>query len=273
MHRRDIAQRAVGNQERMRPTGSALLSISVATALLTVAFVGVAGAQNAPTKFVVIDQKVDQATLHRYNHIDQGTRLKPAAWLAALETADGSGKFMSTENLRRLGFIVDNIVKDETNEYGWPVGLTVSDPKTSGGIAMAGVNCAACHTGQIEYKGTAIRINGGQGMLDSSGFFRGVFAALVAADSNPERRAKFFADAIKAGYPADKMAADFQATVAALRASPARLRLPNTVEGFGRTDALQSLANGLLGRDIQVPANVKPRNGPVVFPIFGTSGA
>jgi hypothetical protein len=121
-------------------------------------------------------------------------------------------KFMNPDNLRRSGFIVENVITDEQNPYGWPVGVSISDPKTSDGIPMAGTNCAACHTGQIEYKGTAVRINGGQAMLDSNAFFRGVYAALIATDSNSSRRAKFFADAIKAGYPADRMEADFGAS-------------------------------------------------------------
>ena len=229
---------------------NALKSISLAGLLLASTVVIVAVAQNAPTKIAVIDQGIDQATLHRYNHLDQGTRIAPAAWLVALETAGGDGKFMSADNMRRLGFIVDGITTDAQNPYGWPVGVSISDPKTSDGIAMAGINCAACHTGQLDYKGTAIRINGGQAMLDTNAFFRDVFAAMVATDGNPARRARFIAEAIKAGYPADRMEADFRARVAALKA-PAPAAPPHTAESFGRTDALQGIANRLFGSGLQ----------------------
>jgi mono/diheme cytochrome c family protein len=236
----------------------------VAATLLTTAFTSAVGAENAPIKSVVIDQGVDQATLQRYNHTDQGTRLIPAAWLATLDTPDGSRKFMNADDLRRLGFILDD-VKDESNPFGWPVGLTVSDPKTSGGVSIAGVTCAACHTGQLEYKGTAIRINGGQAMLDSNGFFGGMFAALLATDKDASRRAKFFADAINAGYPAAKMEADFRAYVAEIRSiSPAPG--PTTPSSFGRSDAVQGIANRVFGTDLKVPANLKVRNAPVSFP-------
>lgn len=243
---------------------NALKSISMAGLLLASTVVGVAVAQDAPTKSTTLDQGVDQSSLHRYNYSDQGTRLYPAAWLIALETVDGSGKFMATDNLRRLGFIVDGVITDERNPYGWPVGVTISDPKRSGGIPIAGLNCAACHTGQIDYQGTVIRIEGGQAMLDFNSFLRGVFGALLATDSDPSRRAKFFAEAIKAGYPADRMEADFKAAIAALRAP--KPSLANTEEGFGRTDAFQSAANRLFGTAIRVPANFKPRNGPVDYP-------
>jgi hypothetical protein len=57
------------------------------------------------TKFVKIDQGVDQETLDKFHHTDQGIRMTPAAWLAAIERADGGGKFMSSDNLRRLGLL------------------------------------------------------------------------------------------------------------------------------------------------------------------------
>ena len=242
-----------------------LRSSCLAAIILSTAVVGAANAQNVPTKFAVIDQGVDQKTLDRYNHTDQGARLVPAAWLLALDAADGPGKFMNIDNLRRLGFIVDSVATDEGNPHGWPVGFTVSDPKTSSGIPFAGINCAACHTGQIEYKGTAIRINGGQGMIDFSSFLGGMFGALLATDNDPARRTKFFADAIKAGYPADRMESDFRATIAGIRATPPGPG-PTTVASFGRNDALNGLASRVFGIELKVPANQKARNAPVSFP-------
>src|SRR6202167_4697318 len=93
-------------------------------------------ANDTPAKLVALDQNVDAATLARYHHTDQGTRLVPAAWLAAVEKADG-GRFMNADDLRRLGFLVDNVVADPMNPYGWPVGFTVSDPRTTGGVPVA----------------------------------------------------------------------------------------------------------------------------------------
>jgi hypothetical protein len=131
---------------------SRLLKSILVGPTLTAATVFAFAAMDTPTKFAAIDQGVDQATLHQFHYTDQGTRLVPAAWLVALDKADGSGKFMNTDNLRRLGFLVDNVAVDKMNPYGWPPGFTVSDPKTSGGIPFAGLTCAVCHTGQIEYK-------------------------------------------------------------------------------------------------------------------------
>src|SRR5690606_15911679 len=96
---------------------------------------------NAPNTYVLIDQGVDQDTLERYHHTDQGTRLLPAAWMAAIEKPDGSGKVMNPIDLARYGFIIDPVKKGSDNPYGWPIGFTVSDPKVTNGVAVAGITC------------------------------------------------------------------------------------------------------------------------------------
>jgi hypothetical protein len=218
---------------------------------------------------VTIDQNVDQATLGRYHHTDQGTRLIPAAWLAAVQKADGSGPVMSTANLRDSGFIMDDRQAGPSNPYGWPVGFTVSDPGVSGGVPVAGFTCALCHTGQIEYKGTAIRIEGGQAYIDMPGFVTGLAAALVATASDPQRRQTFFADAIAAGYPADRMERDFETGVALFQKQMQTTQghaITQLRTGRGRLDAVQGIANQVFAADLDVPANTRDLDAPVNFP-------
>ena len=126
----------------------------------------VAAGPDAPSTFVPLDQGIDRATLERYHHTDQGTRLLPAAWLAALEKPDGSGKVMNADDLRRYGFMVDEGKTGLSNPYVWPLGWTVSDPSTSGGVAVAGFSCSIRHTDRIEYRCKAMTIEGGQAMID-----------------------------------------------------------------------------------------------------------
>jgi mono/diheme cytochrome c family protein len=195
--------------------------------------------------------------------------LLPAAWLAAVNKADGSGRLMSMQNLRRLGFLVDAAAVDGMNPYGWPLGFTVSAPRTSGEIPMAGLTCAACHTGQIEYKGTAIRIEGGQSMIDLTGFFSDLVSAFVATAADPSRQAQFFEDAIKAGYPADKMEADFRVAAAdfgRIGQAPPGAQITGVEAGPGRSDAVQGIANRVLADDLGVPTNYKNRDAPTSFP-------
>jgi hypothetical protein len=242
-------------------------SVLVGGAALAVAAAAFA-ASDAPTRFTTIDQNLDQTTLDRFHYTDQGTRLVPAAWLAALEKADG-GRFMNADDLRRLGFLVDNVVADPMNPYGWPVGFTVSDPRTTGGVPVAGFTCALCHTGQIEYKGAAVRIEGGQAMIDLPGFVSGLFAAFASTAADPSRRARFFAEAIRNGYPAGRIEADFAAASAGFDGaarSPGAVAITQLETGHGRLDAVQGIANQVFGSDLTTPANLKNLDAPVNFP-------
>lgn len=223
----------------------------------------------APQRLVSLDQGIDRATLRRYHHTDQGTRLVPAAWLAALERADGRGRFMANDNLRRFGFDIDPSGRTPLNPYGWPIGLTVSDAKASGPIPMAGFTCALCHTGELDYRGTAIRIEGGQAMIDLPAFITSLSRAFAATAADPVRRRRFFAAAIAAGYPAGRMGPDFKAAAARLAQMAAPVSGGGIVQldtGRGRLDAVQGIANQVFATDLMVPANARNLDAPVSFP-------
>jgi hypothetical protein len=244
-----------------------LQSILICGMGLTAATVTFA-ASDTPTKFVTIDQNVDQATLQRYHFTDQGTRLIPAAWLDALEDANGK-RVMDPEVLRRLGFLVDDITKNASNPYGWPIGFTLSEPNTTGGIPIAGLTCAACHTGQIEFKGTAMRIEGGQSMIDLAGFAENIIGAITALARDPARLSQFRTDAVKAGYPADRIEKDLAAAAEGFKSlggGPSFYELHTVAAGRGRYDAAQAIGNQVFGSDLGVPSNSKPLDAPVNYP-------
>ena len=233
----------------------------------TSAVVFAMAATELPRVFISIDQNIDQATLHTYHHTDQGTRIMPAAFLQALEMADGSSKVMNPDNLRKWGFLVDNIAADALNPYGWPLGFTVSDPQTSNGIAVAGVTCALCHTGQLEYRGTAIRIEGGQSNVDLPAFQAALYAAIQATAADSARTEAFLQNAIAAGYPADRVRNDFQSTVTtAIGLITAQERLTGVTAGPGRVDAVQGIANAIFAADLEVPSNARNYDAPVSYP-------
>ena len=47
-----------------------------------------------------------------------------------------------------------------------PIGSTVE---------MIGVNCAACHVGELRFKGAAIRVDGAPSLFDINGFYAEMF--------------------------------------------------------------------------------------------------
>jgi Lipase (class 3)/RoxA-like, cytochrome c-like len=75
-------------------------------------------------------------------------------------------KIRLLDNLETFGFIKVPITPRNTLGY---IGLTVNRREGTG-IDMLGVNCAACHVGQMEYNGKVIRVDGAPNLLDVFGF-------------------------------------------------------------------------------------------------------
>lgn len=214
-------------------------------------------------------QGVDQETLVRYHHTDQGTRLVPAAWLAALEKPDGSGKVMNRADLEVYGFLYGNAAAGPANPYDWPIGWTISDPAENDGVAIAGFTCAMCHTGRIDHQGRSMIVEGGQSMIDLFPFVGKIVEAFTATATDPVMRKAFIADAIAAGYPANRMEQDLEATLARLShigpATPGT-KIVMLPAGPGRVDAVQGIANRVFATDIMVPTNQRDATAPVSYP-------
>lgn len=244
----------------MNGKASSLLLVGLACSTVAIALA------RANASEMAVPQGIDAADLAQYHHTDQGTRLLPAAWLAALRTPDGSALVMSPANTEKFGFLSDT-ARTDLNPYGWPIGFTVSALNVSDGIGIAGVTCAACHTGQLEYRGRAFRVEGGQAMVDLPAFEMQVLQALAAVTRDPARRAQFFRDAIAAGYPAGRMEADFSRFAldsAGMLNGQAALTI--AAPGPGRVDAVQGIADALLRHDIGVPSNGRRYDAPVSYP-------
>ncbi|MEL7451234.1 MAG: di-heme-cytochrome C peroxidase, partial [Pseudomonadota bacterium] len=112
-----------------------------------------------------------------------GSRLMPHAWFLALEQADNTTAFRDNAHLAALGFLPQS--PSRNNPDGLPVGF--SRDHDENGDKWVGLTCAACHTGEVHYRGTKIRIDGGQALLDFTAFENGVIDALSATAANPEK--------------------------------------------------------------------------------------
>jgi RoxA-like, cytochrome c-like len=131
------------------------------------------------------------------------------------------------------------------------------------------LTCAACHTGQIEFKGTAMRIEGGQSMIDLAGFAENIIGAITALARDPARLSQFHTDAVNAGYPADRIEKDLAAAAEGFKSlggGPSFYELHTVAAGRGRYDAAQAIGNQVFGSDLGVPSNSKPLDAPVNYP-------
>ena len=219
-----------------------------------------------PSSIIRLQQGWDEAQEQIFYHMPQGTVILPASWLAALQSPDGQ-TFMDSDHMRRLGFIADD--RSTTNPYAWPIGFAINPAKDTGGVKTVGLTCAACHTGEISYRGKTFRVDGGQAHIDLDVFKKAISEAILATGSTPESREAFMHRAVQFGFPADRIGAEFDARYrAVVDGTPERERTAadGTAAGPGRNDALAVIAKVLFNYALGVPANTNRATAPVDFP-------
>ena len=212
-----------------------------------------------------------------FYHTAQGTELIPYKWFLALEQPKikifGTvPKFSDTAYLARFGFLPDSA--SPQNPSGLPVGFaneTVIDPKSGRSVEVIGLSCAACHTGQLEYQGKGIRIDGGSSTLDLASFQTELGYAVAFTDKIPFRFDRF-ARAVLGDDASDdaktKLRQDFEAFLNAGLAEKNQAdarKLYEAAGGFGRTDALARIGNYVFGTELD-NSNLRVADAPANFP-------
>jgi hypothetical protein len=212
-----------------------------------------------------------------FYHTAQGTELLPYKWFLALEQPEikifgAVPKFSDTGYLARFGFLPDAV--SAQNPDGLPVGFardTVIDPTSGQSVEVVGLSCAACHTGQLEYQGKGIRIDGGSAAVDLASFQTELGYAVAFTDKVPFRFDRF-ARAVLGDNASDdakkQLKQEFEAVLnAGLAESNAADagKLYASAGGFGRTDALGRIGNYVFGTELD-NANLRVADAPVKLP-------
>ena len=218
----------------------------------------VAGGEGA----INLEQGWDAATQQRAWFAPFGSRLIPTAWLQALERSDGS-RFMTTDHLDALGFLVQS--PTPANPQGFPVGFTQETDRN--GTAWTGLGCAACHTGEVRYKGTRIRIDGGQGDLDFNTFEGELLASLQATLADQAKFARW-ANAMQVSTDQQNT---LREKLSELTKQLAARHAMNQVEvpyGHARLDAFGQIFNAVAVQVLGIDANRRAPDAPVSFPVL-----
>jgi processive rubber oxygenase RoxA-like protein len=129
----------------------------------------------------------------QYYHLSEGGEAYPIAWLLALEqqVTGGDGRVTYQpflQNIERFGFVPDP--PSPYNPYGLPVGVTAGYGQITG-QQMIGLNCTACHVGELHFNGRPFRIDGGPSMAYINAFIKGIVDETMATAENGERRRRF----------------------------------------------------------------------------------
>lgn len=216
-----------------------------------------------------------------YYFTPQGTQVKGLRydWFTALELPFSQQRFASPDYLARFGFLVDPAQKaTSTNPGNLPVGFARHQNPGST-EQFLDITCAACHTGELRFKGQAIRIDGGsaQHVLPSSvptlrggSFGQALVASLASTYYNPWKFERFARQVLGKDYDArhEELREQFKAslyTFLRVAWNDTHRGLYPTEEGPGRTDAFGRIANASFGDAIS-PENYRVANAPVDYP-------
>ncbi|MCP1457397.1 di-heme-cytochrome C peroxidase [Pseudomonas kilonensis] len=216
-----------------------------------------------------------------YYFTPQGTQVKGLRydWFTALELPFSQQRFASPEYLARFGFLVDPAQKaSSANPGNLPVGFARHQNPGST-EQFLDITCAACHTGELRFKGQAIRIDGGsaQHVLPSSvptlrggSFGQALVASLASTYYNPWKFERFARQVLGKDYDArhEELRKAFKVsldTFLRVAWNDTHRGLYPTEEGPGRTDAFGRIANASFGDAIS-PQNYRVANAPVDYP-------
>jgi hypothetical protein len=216
------------------------------------------GYGDGATKLVYLDQGWGPVETMWYYFADQGSVLMPYEMLVNLEQATSERPLMAPENVARFRFLVQH--ETPNNPDALPVGFARHQDKV-------GLTCAACHTGEINYKGTAMRIDGAPAGIDFIGFAHEILAAISATLADEKKLGRFAAKAKGPGDVAARVAAARKSLVESQSwwQGYFNANKPGAVEGFGRLDAIGRIVNQVIRFTSDVKNSVPP-NAPNDYP-------
>ena len=208
-------------------------------------------------------------TIDRWHFISQGTPLIPYEWFLALEQPGQTALIRSPENLQKLGFLVEPA--GQNNLDGLAVGLyklpvNFDDPKHKCWKGnWLGLGCAGCHTGQVNYRGQQIRIEGGPAHINIDGFVDQIKKSIGGILQNPQAGASFLGRVTAPALDVQKGLACFADIFRDEMAFYSNKDL-GTPAGFGRLDAHGIGLNQLLAVPLKENENYAPPTAPVRYP-------
>ena len=227
-----------------------------------------------------------------YYHLSQGSEILPWMLLTAVDVADPGSAKPFVDNLERYGLLPD------PGRDGLPVGLTVSSNPFTFGMDFVGVNCAACHVGELRHGGKAVRVDGAPNMFNLQLFYSEAVDAVMATTSDRGKlwhalkrlgrqdyerysiAAPFVRPATLVYYGAnvllhrDRLDARLE-LIAVIRAAKEQRDPQHPTSGFGRLDAFDGTRNFIFTRLRKADAsgefavnraNMVKLDAPVKFP-------
>lgn len=220
-----------------------------------------------PTSITWAEQGWSEEERDYWHHLNAGQEFAPLSWLKALEVPGTALSFTDPSYLRSIGFLDKPITKN--NPEGLPIGFSIKQAEGNG-RNMVGLNCASCHTGQINFKGNALRIDGASAGFNVYQFFTDYGTAL-AKTMQDSASWKKFANRVLKQESGDESA--LRKEVEALmriaqweNEAYSKLSVKSVDAGHGRMDPFNRIGNEVFGLGLGEQSNYYASDAPVGVP-------
>ncbi|MBK8631586.1 MAG: hypothetical protein IPN84_15750 [Sphingomonadales bacterium] len=216
--------------------------------------------------------------------ISQGSRMMPYAWWSALEQPDGTAAFGDPAYIESFGYLPPRAGA----KYPVPTGFALdrqadADFKVTGlrwyagqkgdkdnAEIWIGMNCAACHTAEVSYKGQAIRVDGGPSLGDYQAFVEAMDKAVAQTLADGARFGRFAAKVL-AGKDTPDNRALLKTALASFDAWEKKVDRQNETPlryGFARVDAFGHIFNKVALYNQADPQMTNASDAPVSYPFL-----
>ena len=222
----------------------------------------------------------------------QGSRLIPKTWYDALERADSTEPFSDQQFLATFGYLPSAPDRLSERHENLPIGFAV-DRQADAGLVVTGLhwykgqasdkknaepwvglNCAACHSGEMTYKGDRFRVDGAPTIADFQSFIAAFDAALTQTLTDSGKFDRFAAKVL-AGKDDVANRALLKAKVAEMVAWEDRVAQINGDRsdrvaryGYARLDAVGHIYNKVALFNHADPQPGNPSDAPVSYPFL-----
>lgn len=252
-----------------------LAFLSGVASLLALSAVVAMSAQQAGTPqassepVIYLDQAWSQDDREWYYHFSQGSAFLSYDIYLNLELAGGQDLLRSGSHYGLLPGSVSSY-----NPDGLPIGIsktTVATPiKGWPAGDYAGVTCAACHEGELTYKGKRIRIQGGNSRtIDLQALARGLDDALQATLADAAKFNRLAARLEASGTDAkDKLRKRVESEAVRVHEYATRTAVSPHAWGPGRMDAVSLIVARTTSELTGIPQNWSPGIAPAKPPFL-----
>ncbi|MEP1209573.1 MAG: di-heme-cytochrome C peroxidase [Rhizobiaceae bacterium] len=209
---------------------------------------------------------------------DQGSQIIPLSWFLHLEQKGSSTKFSDPANMDKYRYLPQKMTK--LNPDKLPIGFTRGNARNNDDYKAIsnnwlGMTCAACHTGQVEFEGAKILIDGAPTMGDLEMMMQDLVMAMRETSEDEDKFDRFASNVLAAstlngdgGTGDEEELHDQLDLMVAVRHEWNERNKGDSRYGHARLDAIGAIFNETAATALNVPQNRSSANAPVSYPFI-----